>query len=245
MFDCPDNCSRGINFESLKNLVSWFSVHLSNFRFIWNWEHWEGSYESVKDSAKYIFVKETIECCVRLSYPRNIINVTKDTLKAPADILPDVIHTVNSKFNPETIQNTKLCEAVKNIQDLIINKEDSQKIGEVLQGIDGISLEEDDSENGETVSAKHVLFDCVLVYGSKSISYLLHVLEKYQSLLKAFNKNQEEMFETLYITASFWKNNTQVLEIVIDRLSNYGIVSDETVVSWLLSEQIVESFCHR
>lgn len=241
MVDCSNSSHKGINFESLKNLVSWFSVHLNNFKFIWNWDSWKEYFESPRDSAKYIFIKETIECCVRLSYPQNIIDLTEKSLKGASDILPDYVHTMNCKYDPKIIPNVKLRGVIEIVQDLIQKKEPAQAISTVLKDVDGMSMD----EGGESANPKHLLLDCVFAYGAKSISYLILVLERYQDLLRAFNTTQEEMFETLYIVAAFWKNNTQYLEIAIDRLTNYRIVSDEAAVSWLLSENIAGSFCHR
>ncbi|KAI3381742.1 hypothetical protein SNEBB_000680 [Seison nebaliae] len=61
------------NFICVNRFALWFSHHLSNFQYKWNWNEWADvlAAEDV-NSPQILFLKETINRCIRLSYYNNI-----------------------------------------------------------------------------------------------------------------------------------------------------------------------------
>ena len=57
--------SSGMDVEALKRFSDFFACHLSNFGYSWKWSDWEGVLDANRNSAQYIFVRETFQKCIR------------------------------------------------------------------------------------------------------------------------------------------------------------------------------------
>ena len=92
--------------------------------------------------------------------------------------------------------------------------------------------------------ARLVVVECVMLVGSKSISHLVNVIERTLGVLKTSSgggtngKNEEAMVKVLRRVGRVWHKNHLFLEIVLDKLVEYDVVSFAAVINW-----IFESYC--
>ena len=90
--DDDQHVSGGMDVECIRRLSEWFAVHLSNFTYQWKWQDWSVAFVCLVDqeteadngdsrepvlqsdpsSGKFVFVRETLEKCCRLSYYERI-----------------------------------------------------------------------------------------------------------------------------------------------------------------------------
>jgi nuclear cap-binding protein subunit 1 len=97
MFERMDLPKEGMDVECIRRLSEWFSHHLSNFGFSWKWKDWyfifcsshyrEPVLEDV-DSAKVVFVRETLRQCIQLSYYDRVKSVLPPSYMKHNDVFP-------------------------------------------------------------------------------------------------------------------------------------------------------------
>lgn len=66
--------------ECVDRFTSWFSHHLSNFDWKWEWNDWVEHILKNEKSVKYIAVTEILSKCMRLSYYDRIKKTIPDQL---------------------------------------------------------------------------------------------------------------------------------------------------------------------
>ena len=82
-----------------------------------------------------------------------------------------------------------------------------------------------------------VLFHCVLHTGSKSVSHLLSVLERYCVLLRRLSSSPAQQRQLLDAIGSFWPDSNLHQVILLDKLMTYRIVRNDSIVEWLFSSE--------
>jgi nuclear cap-binding protein subunit 1 len=70
---------------------------------------------------------------------------------------------------------------------------------------------------------------------------LIKVIEKYLELLQQFNISPESRLQTVQNVASFWKNNSQFMEIILDKLVNYRIVDPKSIILHFVSKDVMQA----
>jgi|SRR5690554_1306460 len=60
-----------LDVECIDRFASWFSHHVSNLDFKWDWEHWEWALQH-GESRQVLFLREVIDRLVRMSYIERI-----------------------------------------------------------------------------------------------------------------------------------------------------------------------------
>ncbi|KAG0747196.1 hypothetical protein G6F57_006109 [Rhizopus arrhizus] len=217
--------------ECIHRLYSWFSHHLSNFGFQWDWKSWEGVLTMDSLAPQSCFIREVLEKEIRLSYyeriksmlPENFQTIIPVTAPAPDFKFSDTSDPLNVK-SKEIIDSLRTKKSVEEIRDLLAKYKDEL----ASQGVN----------EGEQQSLVRELFiQCLLLVGSKSFSHVLNVVERYLEVLRFLNSAPEGRLHTVQILASFWKNNTQFLGILLDKLLNYRVIDPTCVITWVFEEE--------
>ncbi|KAI8070881.1 armadillo-type protein [Gongronella butleri] len=226
----------GMDVACIERLWSWFAVHLSNFGFTWDWAAWEPALDNDPMHPQVCFMRETIEREIRLSYYDRVKanlpeRVARDACppQAPAPVFAysdkthelhaaaiTVIQALKEKQTPEQIQQA--LDAIK--QDLAAKGYDEEKQQSALQDL---------------------FIQCLLLVGCKSFSHVLNVIERYLDILRQINQKGSDKVRTVEIVASFWKDNSQFLAILLDKFLNYRIVEPTSVVAWVFESALMDN----
>lgn len=226
--------------ELVSRFSTWFSFHLSNFKYSWKWSDWEEELlELDEDNLKVAFVRDTLSHTLRLSYYDRI----KDTIPPTfAAIGPKLFASsglsVVYKFDPSgpNVDNipAPVIQAADQIRNMILSKASDDEIHAriaELETMEGILYP---GVNNFRELSVDLVFQTILAVGSKSFSHILNAFERYVKLLRdmaadAFDRN-------LAITSivQFSTGNTQLLEIFIDKLLIYRVLDTKSVIEWVL-----------
>lgn len=95
--------------------------------------------------------------------------------------------------------------------------------------------------NGLEVTLR-VVVQTFLNIGSKSFTHLMTVLERYGQVFAKVCPDQDKQVMLIAEVSSFWKSNTQMTAIAIDRMMGYRLVSNLAIVRWVFSAENIEQF---
>lgn len=95
--------------------------------------------------------------------------------------------------------------------------------------------------NGLEVTLR-VVVQTLLNIGSKSFTHLITVLERYGQVFAKVCPDQDKQVMLIVEVSSFWKSNTQMTAIAIDRMMGYRLVSNLAIVRWVFSAENIEQF---
>ncbi|KAI9326716.1 armadillo-type protein [Obelidium mucronatum] len=243
----------GMDVECVGRLSEWFSHHLSNFNYTWKWADWAHVSED-ETSAKFAFVRETLEQEVRLSYYDRILGTIPPEFTSNKSIFPVVAPSHVFKYGPDYHSGDDDFNAlVVRLNRQMTNKGDHDSVVSILEDVHShrISMQsnvmatEDYSKAGASWDQDSVVRDIfvqnVLFLGTKSFSHFLNVVERYVKILQLINSNPDDKYQTVQIIAAFWKENPQNLEICLDKLMNYRVVDPPSIISWALDMQLLDT----
>lgn len=101
----------------------------------------------------------------------------------------------------------------------------------------------------ESVIPKHsldvslvVVVQTLLDIGSKSFTHLITVLERYGQVILRMCNDQDKQVLLISEVGSYWKNNTQMTAIAIDRMMGYRLISNLAIVRWIFSPENIQQF---
>ncbi|KAG0091883.1 Component of the cap-binding complex (CBC) [Podila epicladia] len=218
---------------------TWLSHHLSNFGYLWNWADWSAALEQPVDHAQSIFIRETLEKTIRLSYYERIKEALPEEFQK---FLPAEAPGPSWKFESPDHPYHAMASAVlnslraKNSIDQIEQTLESMKNAPRLEGLTPVQRED---------FIRELFIECVLMLGSKSFSHVLNVIERYLSILQRLNSTPEARLHTVKIVAQFWKNNTQFMGILLDKMLNYRVVDAIAIVKWVFEPEVWQNEWHR
>ncbi|GMR51828.1 hypothetical protein PMAYCL1PPCAC_22023, partial [Pristionchus mayeri] len=206
----------------LDRFVDWFSYHLSNFQYRWSWQDWNDCLEADVLDNKFILAKEVLEKCMRFSYFERIQEILPESHKRLQPAKPDVIYPMEDEAHPEF-------ERARHFQALFQEKRTAEDMIEELR------VEGETGEGPEFDSHSFAVFFAVLLkLASKSFSHNFAALTRYHKTLKQVVATSPEMQQTLLSTLyGCWRNNTQMLLILIDKLLKMQILDCAVVVTWI------------
>lgn len=257
--------SSGMDPEGIKRFAEFFAIHLSNFGFSWKWADWSHVLKQETTSAQFVFVREVLEKCIRLAYFDRIKNCIPEGFEKHGSIFPssapsyvfryeDASTTGGMNLGVENliILDDALYELINGLKLKISSREDATAVQSQLELIKGyISQNASSLDNSMAMSdndfqpainiPQEALFQCVMFHGHKSFSHLLNVIELYLPLLQEWNQTDESRLLTTQIVFSFWSRNTQFLEIILGKLVNYRIIDSKSVITFLLSTQVLDN----
>lgn len=221
-----------LDMECRTRLILWFSHHLSNFQFIWPWEEWAYVLDLPRWAPQRVFVQEVLEREVRLSYWDK---VKQSIENAPGleELLPPKggpnfnLGAEDGKENNEHLLSGQLNDMVKG----------KVPVREIISWIDESVF----SNNSLEVTLR-VVVQTLLNIGSKSFTHLITVLERYGQVISKICPDEDKQIMLIAEVSSFWKSNTQMTAIAIDRMMSYRLVSNLAIVRWVFSEENVEQF---
>ncbi len=188
-------------------LADWFAHHLSNFDFKWKWDEWKQVIDQPESNPQRIFVTFVIEKMLRLSY-----------LERVQESLPDWAHPLlPPTTEPKTLPEDSLSSEILS---LLQSRAPSDQVRElVTSNPDGRSM----------------FFKCLLSAGSKTLSHVVILIERYLPVLQALHPkgDLESRIATVADIASFWETSPLHIEYILDRLAHYRIISAIAIISWM------------
>jgi len=237
----------GLDVECIRRMTEFFSHHLSNFAFIWNWKDWIPILEKDQSSGQYVFIRETLEKCVRLSYYGRIKPLLPPEF-IESDIFSKTEPCTNYKYQNNDFGDQILYEYAQEIYNAFRTKTPPQEINIILEKINNYvtekkqnaaSMEVDDQDLDPESVVLEIVIQSAMMVGSKSFSHILNVVERYISILTSLNVSNQAKDKTVRFVADFWKYNPQFLEIILDKLVNYRVVDPKNIITWILSDVIL------
>ena len=90
--------------------------------------------------------------------------------------------------------------------------------------------------------ALRVVVQTLLDIGSKSFTHLITVLERYGQVIAKICNDQDKQIMLIDEVSSYWKNSAQMTALTIDRMMGYRLISNFSIVKWVLSAENIEQF---
>ncbi|KAI8145645.1 armadillo-type protein [Fennellomyces sp. T-0311] len=207
-------------------LACWFAHHLSNFGFQWDWAAWQSTLSLDPAHPKLCFIRETLEKDIRLSYYERIKSTVPEPFHALIPAQPPAPdfeyengdHPLHD-YAKEVINSLKAKKSADDVQAILQRFKEEQG----TQGAD---------EQEQFRQMRELFLQSMLLVGSKSFSHVLNVVERYLDVLRFVNSTPEGRLHSVQIVASFWKQNSQFLGILLDKLLNYRVIDPSSVIAW-------------
>lgn len=93
-----------------------------------------------------------------------------------------------------------------------------------------------------TKVALEVVVQTLMDIGSKSFTHLVTVLERYGQVFAKLCPEHSMQIALIDEISSYWKNNTQMTTLAIDRMMGYRLISNLAIVNWVFSPTNIEQF---
>ncbi|GAA5864299.1 hypothetical protein JCM1840_006735 [Sporobolomyces johnsonii] len=218
----------------IKRFAEWFSVHLSNFGFMWGWADWAPDMDVSDKHPKRVFVKRTIELEVRLSYYDRVKGTIPEVMLETA-IMPD--DAPGPEYTYESSEHIHSAAAASFLR-LIRAKAPIAEAEDELASFQ-TSLEKEHNMTMEEANKvkRDMAIQTVLHVGSRSFSHFLNALERYLTLLRNLTPTAEKRQDLLNTVAVFWRRNAQFHLIVLDKLLQYRLAEPSDVIAWVFAPQ--------
>ncbi|KAH0470590.1 hypothetical protein IEQ34_000313 [Dendrobium chrysotoxum] len=222
-----------LDMECRTRLILWFSHHLANFQYIWPWEEWAYVKYLPKWAPQRVFVQEILQREIRLCY-WDKIKQSIENAPALEELLPPkggpcFIYSIDN--DQEGGKGHKLSAELKS---MVRSRKTTREI--ILW------MEENLIPVHGNKFAAEVVIQTLLDIGSKSFTHLITVLERYGLVFAKLSTNVDMQVLVINEVTSYWKNNTQMIAIAIDRMMGYRLISNLAIVSWVFSEANVNQF---
>jgi nuclear cap-binding protein subunit 1 len=233
-----DGC---MDVQAINRISELFAHHLGNFGFSWKWVDWEDCLKVPHTNGKFIFIRETLERCIRLAYYDRIKNSVPESYIENGFVFPPNTPSSNFEYaSLDTCDNKILIDFASTLNNEILARSEEDKIKDILLKVEKYSFEIEPMQEPAVLSRK-MLIQCIMFQGSKSFSHILSVIEKYLPLLQQYNESSEARLETVVNVTKFWKQNTQFMEIILDKLVNYRIIDPKSIILYMVSPEIMET----
>ncbi|EGU12551.1 hypothetical protein RTG_01084 [Rhodotorula toruloides ATCC 204091] len=218
--------------EGVRRLADWFSIHLSNYGFMWGWNDWAPDMDASDKHPKRVFVKRTMDLEIRLSYFDRVKNTIPGSM-LDAGVFPDDAPGPDYAYeDPEHIHNAAATSFLRMIRA-------KAPISEATEELDSFQKSLETEHNMTAEAAENVKRDMavqtILNVGSRSFSHFLNALERYLTLLRNLSSSPSARQHLLTTVASFWKRHPQFHLIVLDKLLQYRLVDTRDVIAWVFA----------
>eukprot|EP01018_Ginkgo_biloba_P038789 Gb_40301 [translate_table: standard] len=233
LFDRIDD----LDIECRNRLVLWLSHHLSIFdHFIWPWQEWVSVLDLPKWSPRRVFVTEVLEKEMRLSYWERL---EQSVQKFPAleELLPPQARPC-FKYSTGENHNGDQYEAELSLSTELSSMARKRK---TAREIHSWVMEKIVAAHGQKIAIE-VVVQTLLHVGSKSISHLVDVLERYGDIIRKLGSDQSNQILVIEEVAKLWQNSAQMTAVAVDRMMGYRIISYLSIVGWIFSPANIEQF---
>ncbi|KAJ3178861.1 Nuclear cap-binding protein subunit 1 [Gaertneriomyces sp. JEL0708] len=251
----------GMDVELIQRFAEWFSIHLSNYGFVWKWADWndivkaDADGESIPMSGQVVFVRETLERCIRLSYYDRVKGMIPEHWPGSNVFPASAPHPEYRYASAESCGDEKLFQVVQELKGALERKAPVDEIESKLSDIQTYastrtSADVMDMDTSASSAINHLsptdltldaFLQTLLLNGSKSFSHTLNIIERHLSLLKRLLSAPESKLILINTLSAFWSSNTQFLEIVLDKMMNYRVADVKSVLQWALSADVLAS----
>jgi nuclear cap-binding protein subunit 1 len=216
--------------EVFDRLTEWFSFHLSNFHYKWNWADW-AVYADADMVDKFpfraLFCRDVLDRSIRLSYYDRIRKLVPDDM---AMFLPNPIGAGNSvRFSKEI--NDQLLRIVAGS-----GKQPPPVVKERLAALLPASAFGDD-EVEANLAQLVALVRAILQGSARTLSHFDTLAERYMPLLASMaSAGGVPAKKAITLEAcSFWSASHLRTLYVLDKLSTYRIIDGLAILDYLLS----------
>lgn len=232
--------------EAIRRFADWFSVHLSNFNFSWNWKEWIPDMEKAHAHPKLAFARRIVELEIRLAYFERI----KQSLPAEVQshLLPSAepspTFTYAAEEHPFHERSAGLIQSMRarataevilaELQSFRkeIAPETSSSFVPSSNEASGFKVK---NESEVELAIRDVVMQSLLSIGSRSFSHFLNVVERYHALLRQLSTSPSMRLTILSSTVRFWHSSPQWILIIVDKWLQYRIIEPTDVVDFVFS----------
>lgn len=225
--------------ESFDRLTEWFSFHLSNFEYKWNWSDW-ALYADADMVDKFPFraqfCKDVLSRCIRLSYYERILDIVPEEMKY---FLPP---------KPSNGNMSRFDDAVNDNLMTVVTGKDKQEAKVVMDRLCSLlpirSVPPDaelqkKAESDANRLRLSSLIRAILLAGCKTLSHFDTVAERYLSLLLQMTEAGGIAAKRLVTSevSCFWGEVHIRRMYVLDKLSMHRVIDGLSIIDSVLSEE--------
>lgn len=242
---------RSMDVEASLRLAEWHAHHLSLIKFDWPWQYFSRVASLPETDMCRVFVREVLSRLLRLSYHHRVSALLPEELKSvmppPATPIfePRTDPTSNAFLNAllekmrgklpaadlwawmnawETEQST--AASAKTEPPTIVAAEDApapdaeQRNGTTTTSSTSALLKDKDE----------CIVEAVLQIGARTYSHTVIIMERYLSVLQRVHAQS-----LLHVTSRVWRQSSQYIVLVFDRLMALRLVSNHDIAIWAFS----------
>lgn len=222
--------------EVFDRLAEWFSFHLSNFGYKWNWKDW-CAYADADMVDKFpfraLFCHDVLERVVRLAYRDHVVKLVPQEMMF---FLPPPIGDGNRiRFHQEI--NGQLITIVAGP-----GKQPAPVVEQKLQELLPSTLFEGD-EKKANLARIVALMRAILEGSSRTLSHFDTLVERYLPLLSMLSHSGGTAArKAITLEAGvFWSASQLRRLYVLDKMSMYRIIDGLAIIDFLLSDMGIDS----
>ncbi|TPX38878.1 hypothetical protein SeLEV6574_g07548, partial [Synchytrium endobioticum] len=262
----------GLDVEVIQRFGQWFALHLSNFGYNWKWAeclllllllltlpaslnpHRDSVLVKDETSAQMLFVREVLERCVRLAYYDRIKATLPASYKNVSTVFWESAPRPNFKYELPVPDDAPLTDLITELKIKMTAKSSAEDVFSILDHIrshvsarnreTGANMNLDAEINPDDV-AREAFVQCLLHVGHKSFSHSLTAIERYLTILKSLAVFSAAKYHMVQIVAEYWYYKPEMMEILLDKLVNYGVIDSPSLISWVLAPETLEEGCTR
>ncbi|OAF69518.1 Nuclear cap-binding protein subunit 1 [Intoshia linei] len=214
------NKMNNMSISCIERFVKWFALHLNNFQVKWEWEEWIKfvipSEERTNFTLSYVAIRELINNLTDLSFCDKI---NKDLSQEYQSLM---IQTRDSVDICDELDEEKM-KIVEDIKKNFRNKTDMSYFKSLVN----------DAADFETIAG--IFVTTLLRFSDKTISFTISAISKYFPIFKiiaSHEKGENTILNSLFF---IWKNNNQIIEILIDKLIKIEVLTCLNVITYLFT----------
>ncbi|PWN30717.1 hypothetical protein BDZ90DRAFT_229719 [Jaminaea rosea] len=246
-----------VSSEVLERFSDWFSAHLSNFNFSWNWKEWIPDMGLAWSHPCRSLARRIVDLEVRLAYYDRIKGTLPEEVQesvlrpeetAPCFTYGEEGHPYNKRaaaltasLRARATAPVVLAELESFKRDLVAPEnplDDEMQDGNGANGGEHTAIPPSGRVSNAAqadVVVRDVMTQVVLNVGSRSFSHFLNIVERYHGLLRHLSTTPATRAAILGATARHWARSPQWCLIVVDKLVQYRIVEPADVVGFVFN----------
>ncbi|KAH8411933.1 hypothetical protein KR222_002526 [Zaprionus bogoriensis] len=209
------NQLESMSVSSFDRFVNWFSHHLSNFRYQWNWEDWASCTTLPRLHPSAMFVQELLKKCIRLSYYKHIVQLVPQSFTPLLPLSPDPIF----KYFNELLPGAKLA---KHLLEAMRSKCSAEVVGGLIEATTDL----------DRFLKINVLVQSFLHLGCKSFTHIFAIFSKFKPVLKMLVNSKETQLALLGALFELWINNEQLKAVLCEKLLHMKVLDANVIVTW-------------